>query len=117
MSTFPFLFVAALFFVPPVSLSVHPAFALAPATFRILVIVPRDARNRQACWGFTGPEDRKSCVQLDGDQARRTYTVYWNVRTAGEYLASAILTRSEDGRERIYREDRPFRVIGFDAEP
>ena len=112
MTSFPFLFVAALFFVQPVSLRVYPAFAMAPATFRFLVLVPRDTRNRQLCYGYSGNEDRKSCVQLDGDQARRTYTAYWSLRTAGEYQAMAIVTRNEGGAIKSYVETQPFRVIG-----
>jgi hypothetical protein len=116
MGSFPtFLLVGAMWFLPsPLSLSVYPAFGMAPATFRFLVIVPRDARNRQLCYGYSGSEDRKSCVQLDGDQARRTYTAYWSLRTAGEYQAVATVTRNEGGQIKSYVETQPFRVLGVE---
>ena len=117
MTGWPFLFVAALFSLNPITLTIYPAFAMRPATFRITVLVPRHEQNRRVCWQVDGPELKRSCLSINGAEDRKSWTVYWELRTAGEYLASAILTRSEDGRERIYREDRPFRVIGMELEP
>lgn len=115
--TLPFLFVAALYWLSPVTLSVYPPFGMAPASFRALVMVPRDKGNRKICYGFDGPEYKQSCVQLDGDQARRVYTAYWNIRTAGEYEASAVVTRIENGKEKTYTDTRPFRVLGMGEPP
>lgn len=108
------LLIFALYSLNPVTLSVYPAFAMQPATFRITVLVPRHVENRRLCYDVTGPEDKRSCFSINGAEDRRVWTVYWNLRTAGDYTASAILTRMEDGRERIYREERPFRVLGME---
>lgn len=116
--TWPFLFVAAMFTLNPVTVSVYPSFAMVhAASFRITVMVPRHLDNRHLCFGVTGPEDKKSCLTLDGFQARKTWTVYWTLRTAGEYQAMADLTRIEAGNERHYVSQQPFRVIGgFDSD-
>lgn len=110
----PLLFVAALYFLNPLTLSVYPQLSGSPATFRFLVIVPRDATNRHLCYGYSrdGLDDRKSCLSLDGAKAKRAYWTYWHIRTAGEYTATAILTRMEDGREKTYASHQPFRVVG-----
>lgn len=109
---FPFLLIFALYAVTPVSLTVFPQFGMAPATFRFLVIVPRDEQNRQICFGYSGAEDRRSCTTMDGANASRVYTTYWHIRTTGDYVADATLLRMEHGREKTYRETQPFRVIG-----
>lgn len=110
----PFLFIAALFTLNPVTLSVYPAFALQPATFRITVLAPRHAANRRLCFGYDGPELKQSCLDLDGANDRRVWTVYWDLRTGGEYEAVALLTRVQDGQTKQYRDARPFRVIGIE---
>lgn len=112
--SFPFLFVAALYTLHPTTISVYPAVAMAPATFRITVLVPRHLENRQICFGVDGPELKRSCVQLDGFNARRSWTVYWELRGSGEYMASAVLTRMTDGREKTFRNEQPFRVLGME---
>jgi hypothetical protein len=113
--TWPCLFVDALYAnIAPVSISLAPPFSLAPATFRITVIVPRHPENRRICFGVSGPEDKKSCMDLPGFEARRSWTVYWSLRTAGEYQAEAVLTRIEQGKEQRYRDVRSFRVIGME---
>lgn len=109
----PFLFVAALT-LNPVTLSLYPQLAHAPATFRLTVMVPRHAENRQICYSVDGPELKRSCLTLNGAEDRRVWTVYWSLRTAGEYEAVATLTRIEAGRERLYVDRRPFRVIGME---
>jgi len=111
------LFVAALYTLNPVTISIYPPASMAPATVRITVLVPRHLDNREVCYGFSGPEDKKSCLTLDGWQARRTWTVYWPIRTAGEYLAEATLTRVTEGKTQTYRQQAPFRVVGFEMEP
>jgi hypothetical protein len=110
----PLLLVFALFTLNPITISVYPQFAMTPATFRITVLVPRHAENRNLCFGVSGPEDKKSCLSLDGEQARRTWTVYWTLRGSGEYEAVADLTRNEAGQIRHYVERQPFRVIGYE---
>ncbi len=114
---FPFLFVAALYTLNPVTLSLYPKFAMAPATFRITVMAPRNAANRLVCFQVDGPELRKSCMSLDGENSQRVWSVYWELRTSGEYVAEATLTRMEDGKTKTYVDRQPFRVIGMDAEP
>jgi hypothetical protein len=108
----PLLLIFALYTLNPITISVYPAFAMQPATFRITVMVPRHFENRHLCYGVTGPEDKKSCLSLDSWQSRRTWTVYWSLRTAGEYEAIATVTRRDAGRERSYIARQPFRVIG-----
>lgn len=112
--SFPFLFIAAFYVLNPVTVSLYPPFAMSPATFRITVMVPRHAQNRQLCYAIDGPEMKKSCIQLDGESSQKVWTVYWDLRTAGEYEASAVLTRMTDGRERTYRDSHPFRVLGYE---
>ena len=115
MGSVPFLFIAALFFVPnPVTLDVYPPVAMAPATFRFRVIAPRHIDNRVICWGYDGPQLKRSCLTLDGQYDRRVWTVYWDLRVGGEYEASAMLTRVEDGRVKRYSDARYFRVIGLE---
>jgi hypothetical protein len=108
----PFLFIAALYLYSPLTLNVYPTVSAAPATFRFLIIVPRDKSNREICFGYSGNEDRKSCTTLDGENSRRVYTTYWNIRAAGEYTATAELTRMEDGQRKRVTQSQPFRVIG-----
>lgn len=112
--TWPFLFVAALYALSPISIQVYPPFSMAPATFRILVIVPRDASNRNLCYSYGTNDviDRRSCLSMDGENAKRAYTTYWNIRTPGEYTATAVLTRMENGKEKVYSDRAPLRVIG-----
>ncbi len=117
MTYFPFLFVAALYSLNPVTLSIHPPASMAPATFRITVLVPRHLDNRKICYGVDGPELKNSCFTLDGWQARRTWTVYWSLRVAGEYEATADLLRIEGGKEKHYVQRQAFRVVGFEPEP
>ena len=114
MSSYPLLLVFALYSLNPITVSVYPAFAMAPATFRITVLVPRHLENRKLCLSYDGGEMRRSCHDLQGFNSRRSWTVYWGVRTAGEYSASAELTRMENGKERIYRTAQAFRVIGME---
>ena len=114
MTNYPLLLIFALWSLNPVTVSVYPHFAMRPATFRITVLVPRHEQNRRLCYETTGPEDKRSCFSINGADDRRAWTVYWEIRTAGEYTASAILTRSEQGREKTYRDDQPFRVIGME---
>ena len=113
-----FLFVAALYALPgPLTLTIYPYFSNSPATFRVTVMAPRHAGNRLVCWSVDGPEFRKSCHSLDGENAQKVWTVYWSLRTAGDYVAEAVLTRVEDGQTRTYKDSHPFRVIGFELEP
>jgi hypothetical protein len=114
MNWHPFLLIFALYSLNPVTISVYPHFAMQPATFRITVLVPRHVDNRKLCYAVTGPEEKRSCLSLDGWQARRTWTVYWELRTAGEYEATATLTRMVDGREQRHVQAQPFRVIGIE---
>jgi hypothetical protein len=115
MTGWPFLLIAALYAsVPAVTISIAPPFSLAPATFRITVIVPRHPDNRKICFSVEGPEMKRSCEDLPGFEARRTWTVYWSLRTAGEYQAEAELTRMESGKAQHYRDVRSFRVLGME---
>lgn len=110
-----FVFIAALYSLNPVTISVYPPVAThTAATFRITTMVPRHFDNRNVCFGVDGPELKRSCFTLDGWQSRRTWTVYWTLESAGEYLASADLTRIEGGKEKHYASSQPFRVIGFE---
>ena len=117
MATWPFLFVAALYSLNPVTVSVYPSVSMSPATYRITVLVPRHFDNRRICFGYSGNEGRTSCVDLEGWTSRRSWTVYYDIRTAGEYQAEAVLTRITEGREQIHRSQQPFRVVGIEAEP
>lgn len=117
--SWPFLFVAALYTLNPVTLTVYPPFGLPPATFRITVLTPRHADNRNLCISFADVDDdrapiRRSCQSMAGDLERRVRTVYWDVRSAGEYVAVADLTRMEQGRETHYVQRQPFRVLGVE---
>lgn len=115
----PLLLVFALFTLNPVTISVYPHVSGSPATFRMTVLTPRHAANRSLCLSYhlqIAPEIpiRRSCHTMAGDTERRVRTVYWDVRESGEFEASAILTRMEDGREKTYRSTQPFRVIGLE---
>jgi len=106
-------------FLPkPVMLTVFPGYAqMAPATFVFVVIAPRDPANREACFGYDGPEQRSFCWTLDGDKSRRSWRFEWPLRVSGEYEAVASVTRMADGRAQTYVDRQPFRVIGFEVEP
>lgn len=115
----PFLFVAALYSAAlnPVMLTVYPPFSLPPATFRITVLAPRHADNRNLCLSIADADDdrnylRRSCQSMAGELERKVRTVYWDLRSPGEYVAVADLTRMEDGREKHYVSRQPFRVLG-----
>jgi hypothetical protein len=116
----PFLFVAALFALHPVTVSVYPTVSLAQhATFRLTVMAPRHEDNRELCLGYRHPGplepwQRRSCQSMDGIHATRTRTVYWDVRMSGEFEAVADLKRIEAGREKHYIDSRPFRVVGIE---
>lgn len=112
------LTIGAMFTLNPLTLSLYPPVSMAPATVRITVLAPRNPGNRLLCWQVDGPEFRKSCRSLDGENAPRVWSVYWNLRTSGEYVAEAVLTRVTEGKTQTYRETQPFRVVGgFDTEP
>lgn len=110
----PLLLIFALFTLNPVTISVYPHFSLPPATFRITVLVPRDATNRRICWKVDGPELRSSCLDLAGTDARKAWQVFWDLRTPGEYEAVATLTRMVEGREKVFTDRQPFRVLGME---
>lgn len=107
------LLIGALY-VNPVTISVYPAVGLPPATFRITVLVPRHAANRRLCYQTDGPELKRSCIDLAGEDARRVFTVYWELRTSGEYEASATLTRNVEGRNQVHVSRQAFRVLGLE---
>jgi hypothetical protein len=110
------LLIGALYALPHVSISVYPSVGMSPFTVRITVLVPRHLDNRHLCFGYSGNEDKVSCMDLAGMEARRSWTVYWSLRTPGEYQAEAVLTRMEAGRTQTYRQSQPFRVLGFELE-
>lgn len=112
MITFPWLFIAALYTINPISLSVWPGFAqVQPATFTFVVRIQRDPQNRTACFVTDGPERRSSCWLMDG-QSQQSYRFERTFRVGGEYEATAIVTRDVQGQEQSFTEARPFRVIG-----
>ena len=117
MPSLPFLFIAALYAVSPLTLTVYPPVSHAPASVRIRVVTERHAANRSLCYGYDGPQFKRSCLELDGAHDRRSFTVFWELRQDGEYEAQAVLTRIEDGRISRYTDQQPFRVVGFSSEP
>jgi hypothetical protein len=108
------LLIGALYALPPVTISVYPSISMVPATVRLTVLAPRHVDNRRICLSYDGGEMRRSCEDLQGIGSRRSWTFYWDVRTAGEYIATAKLTRMESGREHIYTSNQSFRVIGIE---
>lgn len=107
-----FVFIAALYTLNPLTISVYPPVSMAPATIRITVMVPRHVANRWLCFGVDGPELKRSCLELDGEASRKVWTVYWAFRSVGTYEASAVLTRLVDGRVTHVADRQPFQVIG-----
>lgn len=112
MASVPFLLIFALFTLNPVTISVYPQFAMTPATFRVTVLVPRHVENRLMCYSVDGPELRRSCISLDGEHSQRVWTSYWELRTSGDYVANAELTRVHLGKTERHTDRQPFRVIG-----
>ena len=81
----------------PLTLAVSPAHAFAPATVRIRARVEPNADNRMLTIVADGPDFyRRSDVQLDGEDAPRTFELWFRDVPGGDYEVSAILTTTSD---------------------
>ena len=113
MPSIPLLLIWPLFVAlgaaPAVAISVYPLVGMAPNTFRVRVIIPRHADNRGLCLSYAGPEWKRSCMGLEGDQAGSTFTKYWFMRVPGAYDAVADLSRVT-GQHLVARQT--FEVLG-----
>lgn len=114
MPELPFLFIAALFALNPLTLTVSPVTSVAPVTVRVRVITERHADNRALCVSYDGPEYKRSCHTLNGSDDARTWTLYWAFRIGGEYRAVAELIRVEQGQTRQYVVAQAFQIIGWE---
>lgn len=77
-------------------------------------MITRDPANRMLCYGFEGPEYKRSCESLDGDHSGAVFQTTWELRTGGEYVAFADLVQSDQGKDRHVVATQPFQVIsGF----
>lgn len=74
-------------------------------------MIARDPANRMLCYGFEGPEYKRSCETLDGERSSAVWQTTWELRTGGSYVAFADLVQSEKGRDRHVVVTQPFQVI------
>src|SRR5262249_24141628 len=94
----------------PLTLTVSPTVAFAPATVRVRVRIQPDAGNRRLTIVADGPElYRSSEIQLDGEQAPQTFEMWFRDLPGSDYQVYAILTDAV-GRERA-RAHRPTKVM------
>jgi hypothetical protein len=83
----------------PLTLALSSAHAFAPATVRIRARVEPNADNRVLTIVADGPDFyRRSDVPLDGEEAPRTFELWFKDLPAGDYEVSAILTTTSDSR-------------------
>ena len=84
----------------PLTIAVSPAFAFAPATVRVRARIEPDADNRRLTIVADGVAlYRSSEIQIDGEQAPKTFELSFRDLPGGEYEVYAILTDSV-GRQR-----------------
>lgn len=98
--------------VEPIAISVFPAVAMVPNTFRVRIKIAKHPDNRALCWAYDGPQHQRFCWSLAGDTAPKVETVFWFLRIPGVYGATADLTRIEFGKERHYVARQEFQVLG-----
>jgi len=95
----------------PLTLAPLPAHAFAPAAVRIRARVEPNADNRVLTIVADGPDFyRRSDVPLDGEEAPRTFELWFKDLPAGDYEVSAILTTTSD-RPRVAARSS-FSIIG-----
>ena len=81
----------------PLTLALSPAHAFAPATVRIRARVEPNADNRVLTIVADGPNFyRRSDVPLEGEEAPRTFELWFRDVPPGDYEVSAILTTTSD---------------------
>ena len=96
----------------PLALSVTPFQSFAPATVRVTARIEPSAANRALTIVADGSEFyRSSEFQLDGDQAPKTFEVFFPNLPGGEYEVYAYLTDSLGQRRAIVR--KPARVMSM----
>ena len=96
----------------PLTLSVAPFQSFAPATVRVRARIEPSAANRVLTIVADGSEFyRSSEFQLDGDQAPKTFEVFFPNLPGGEYEVYAYLTDSLGQRRAIVR--KPARVLSM----
>ncbi len=84
----------------PLTIAVSPAVAFAPATVRVRARIEPNADNRRLTIVADGVAFyRSSEIQIDGEQAPRTFELAFRDLPGGEYEVSAILTDTV-GRQR-----------------
>ena len=96
----------------PLTLDVTPFQSFAPATVRVRARIEPSAANRVLTIVADGSEFyRSSEFQLDGDQAPKTFEVFFPNLPGGEYEVYAYLTDSLGHRRAIAR--RSARVVSM----
>lgn len=117
--SFPFLLIFALYAIRgPVEITVRPSFAMAPNGFQATIIIDRDEHNRLLEIEYDGPEYKYSQYQLDGDKSKRAFQPRpWYLRSVGEYIATATVTRIVEGQTKKLVATAQFRVLGGEPPP
>lgn len=98
---------------PPVRLSVTPVYAFQGRVVTVLIRLGADS-IRWVCYGYLGPEERRSCREVT-PTSPRTITEWWNetrVLPAGQYVVYAEVGYVRDGTVSRYHQSRPLRVLG-----
>lgn len=99
---------------PAITLSLSHSVSPQPASFRARVQIQPHPDNRWWCVVFDGPEYKRSCRELEGVGSPRTFTVWFNNLSGGEYAAVAELYRVTEGEPKTIRSALVrFQVIGL----
>lgn len=91
----------------PITVKVSPPICFAPCSAYVTLTIPQQADNRYAVVEIAGEEYHSSWIQLDGEQAPRTFRVpmkgFFLIQSAGEYEVKGILfnTTKEYARQRV----------------
>jgi hypothetical protein len=100
----------------PLTIAVSPAFAFAPATVRVRARIEPNADNRRLTIVADGVAFyRSSEIQIDGEQAPRTFELSFRDMPGGEYEVYAILTDTA-GRQRAIARQATRVMSQFDGQ-
>ena len=100
----------------PLTIAVSPAFAFAPATVRVRARIEPNADNRRLTIVADGVAlYRSSEIQIDGEQAPRTFELSFRDLPGGEYQVSAVLTDTA-GRQRAIARQATRVMSQFDGQ-
>jgi len=100
----------------PLTIAVSPAFAFAPATVRVRARIEPNADNRRLTIVADGVEFyRSSEIQIDGEQAPKTFELFLRDVPGGEYEVYAVLTDTL-GRQRAIARQATRVMSKFDGQ-